>query len=41
VDGEPYKFKAVGEKHLYLALGDGSILETTDGGRSWQAVFEP
>jgi photosystem II stability/assembly factor-like uncharacterized protein len=41
VDGEPYKFKAVGEKHLYLALSDGSILETTDGGRSWEAVFEP
>ena len=41
VDGEPYKFKVIDEKHLYLALSDGSILETTDGGRSWEAVFEP
>ena len=41
VDGEPYKFKVIDEKHLYLALSDGSIIETTDGGRSWEAVFEP
>jgi hypothetical protein len=41
VDGEPYKFKVIDEKHLYLALSDGSIVETTDGGRRWEAVFEP
>ena len=25
----------------YLALSDGTIMETTDGARSWKAVFEP
>ena len=41
VDGEPYKFKVIDEQHLYLALSDGTIMETTDGARSWKAVFEP
>ena len=41
MDGEPYKFKAVDDQHLYLALSDGTIVETTDGGRGWEAVFEP
>ena len=41
VDGEPYKFEAIGEEHLYLALSDGTITQTTDGARSWEAVFEP
>ena len=34
VPGEPYKFKAVGPDHLYLALSDGAILETTNGGKT-------
>ena len=30
--GEAYKFKAIDEPdHLYLALSDGTIMETTDG----------
>lgn len=41
VAGEPYKFKAVGPRHLFLALSDGAILETTDGGKSWKDVFRP
>ena len=41
VDGEPYKFKVIDEKHLYLAMSNGAILETTDGGRGWEAVYEP
>jgi len=41
VDGEPYKFKVIDAQHLYLALSDGTIMETTDGARSWKAVFEP
>ena len=41
VAGEPYKFKALGPRHLYLALSDGSILETTDGGKDWKDVFRP
>jgi photosystem II stability/assembly factor-like uncharacterized protein len=41
VPGEPYKFKVIDAKHLYLALSDGTIMETTDGARSWKAVFEP
>ena len=41
VAGEPYKFKAVGADHLYLALSDGAILETTDGGKTWKDVFRP
>jgi hypothetical protein len=42
VDGEPYKFKETDDpNHLYLALGDGSIIETTDGGKTWKGVFAP
>ncbi len=41
VDGEPYKFKAVDAQHLYLALSDGTILETTDGGRTFEERFRP
>ena len=41
VPGEPYKFKQVGAQELFLALSDGTIVHTTDGGRGWQAVFEP
>ena len=41
VDGEPYKFKAVGADELYLALSDGTIMHTTDGARTWKAAFRP
>ncbi len=41
VDGEPYKFHAVGPDELYLALSDGTIMHTTDGARRWVAVFRP
>ena len=35
------KFKVLGPRHLYLALSDGSILETTNGGKEWKDVFRP
>ncbi len=41
VDGEPYKFKAVGRDELFLALSDGTIMHTTDGARTWKAAFRP
>ena len=41
VDGEPYKFKAVGRAELYLALSDGTIVHTTDAAESWNTVFSP
>jgi photosystem II stability/assembly factor-like uncharacterized protein len=42
VDGEPYKFLETDDpEHLYLALSDGSILETTDGAKTWKDVFHP
>jgi photosystem II stability/assembly factor-like uncharacterized protein len=41
VDGEPYKFKAVGPDELYLALSDGTIMHTTDAAKTWKAVFRP
>ena len=39
--GEPYKIKPVDEKHLYVALSDGTIMETTDGGTSFKEAFRP
>jgi hypothetical protein len=42
IKGEPYKFKETDDpKHLYLALSDGTILETTDAAKSWKTVFKP
>jgi photosystem II stability/assembly factor-like uncharacterized protein len=41
VDGEPYKFKAVGADELYLALSDGTIMHTTDAARTWETAFRP
>lgn len=42
LQGEPYKFKTTDDpNHLYLALSDGTILETTDGAKTWKAVFTP
>ena len=41
VEGEPYKIRAVGPNHLYLAISTGAILETTDGAKTWKTVFTP
>jgi photosystem II stability/assembly factor-like uncharacterized protein len=41
VDGEPWKLKAVGVRHLLVALGNATILESKDGGRSWDERFSP
>ena len=42
VEGEPYKFETTDDpQHLYLALSDGTIVETTDGGKTWKDVFRP
>lgn len=42
VEGEPYKFETTDDpQHLYLALSDGTILETTDGGKTWKDFFRP
>ena len=41
VPGEPYKFKWIDANHLYLALSDGTILETKDGAKTWKTIFRP
>ena len=42
VEGEPYKFKETRDpRHLYLALSDATIVETTDGAKTWKVVFRP
>ena len=41
VPGEPYKFKDTGPEALLLALSDGTVMETTDGGRKWKQAFRP
>ena len=41
VDGEPYKFKTLDGKTIYLALSDGSILSSTDAGKTFEKVFTP
>ena len=41
VGGEPYRFKAVSGEELYLALGDGTILHTRDGAKTWKEAFRP
>ena len=41
VDGEPYVFNAVSGQELYLAMSDGTILHTEDGGRGWEEEFRP
>ena len=41
--GEPYKFKEVPgrPRQLYLALSDGTIMQTADGAHTWKTVFRP
>ena len=41
VEGEPARLKAVDGRHLYIALEDGSILESRDGAKSWKPVYTP
>jgi photosystem II stability/assembly factor-like uncharacterized protein len=41
VAGEPYKFKAIGPEELHLAVSDGTIFTTRDGGRTWTETFRP
>lgn len=41
VPGEPYKFKALADEELLLALSDGTVLRTADGGRTWEDTFRP
>jgi len=41
IDGEPYKLRATGRDRALVALSDATILETTDGGRSFSERFRP
>ncbi|HEV3002299.1 MAG TPA: YCF48-related protein [Solirubrobacteraceae bacterium] len=41
LDGEPYKVRAVDAEHAFVALSDGTIMETKDGGRSFEERFRP
>jgi hypothetical protein len=41
IEGEPYKVRAVDAERAFVALSDGTILETTDGGRSFEDRFRP
>ena len=41
VPGEPYKFKTVDAQNHFLALSDGTIVATTDGGKTWREEFSP
>jgi len=41
VPGEPYKFKTLDAQRHFLALSDGTIVETKDGGENWAVVFKP
>jgi hypothetical protein len=41
IEGEPYKIRALDAERAFVALSDGTILETTDGGRSFEDRFRP
>ena len=41
IEGEPYKVVAKGPERAFVALSDGTILETTDGGRSFETRYKP
>lgn len=41
VDGEPYKLRALDPERVFVALSDGTILETIDGGRTFAERFRP
>ena len=41
IPGEPYKILALDDQHAFIALSDGTIVETKDGGRSFEDRFRP
>jgi len=41
VKGRPAWLTALGRRWLLMALDDGSVLESADGGESWETRFEP
>ncbi len=41
VPGEPYKFKTLDAQRHFLALSDGTIVATQDGGKTWRTEFKP
>jgi len=41
VPGEPYKWKTVDAQNHFLALSDGTIVATADGGKTWRTEFRP
>lgn len=41
IEGEPYEVRAVGADRAFVALSDGTILATTDGGRGFEERFRP
>lgn len=41
IEGEPYKVRAIDAERAFVALSDGTILETTDGGKSFEERFRP
>ncbi|MDQ5808418.1 MAG: YCF48-related protein [Actinomycetota bacterium] len=41
LEGEPYKVRALDAEHAFVALSDGTIMETEDGGRSFEERFRP
>jgi photosystem II stability/assembly factor-like uncharacterized protein len=41
IDGEPYKVRAIDADRAFVALGDGTIVETKDGGRTFTTRFRP
>ena len=41
IEGEPYKVRALDAEHAFVALSDGTILETKDGGKSFEERFRP
>ena len=41
IDGEPYKVVAKGKDQAFVALSDGTIVETSDGGKSFEVRYKP
>ena len=41
IEGEPYKVRAQDADRAFVALGDGTIVETKDGGRTFATRFAP
>jgi hypothetical protein len=41
IGGEPAAFLATGERDLYVALHDGTVKRSADGGRSWKLRSAP